>query len=885
MRTEIPVAVRRIDYAPSAWRIPAVSMHVELSPDATRVTTTLNLERRVPDGVASDDPVSGRRAPLVLDGTDFVLESIHLDERALGDGDYRRTDTTLTLAELPDACTLVVVTVLDPSANTALEGLYRSNGVYCTQCEAEGFRRITYALDRPDVLSVFDVAIEAPRVDCPVLLSNGNLVAEEDLGDGRRLARWHDPHPKPVYLFALVAGDLASIEDRFVTRSGRTVTLHVYTEAHNVDKCDFAMASLKAAMRWDEEAYGFEYDLERFSIVAVDDFNMGAMENKGLNVFNTKYVLADAESATDADFMGIESVVAHEYFHNWTGNRITCRDWFQLSLKEGLTVFRDQSFTADRRSATVKRIEDVRLLRARQFPEDAGPMAHPIRPDSYIEINNFYTVTVYEKGAEVIRMLYTLLGDAGWQAGMALYVERHDGEAATCDDFVDAMETASGADLARFRRWYSTAGTPVLSVSGTHDAGTARYTLTVRQRVPDTPGQADKAPLHLPLRMGLLDPDGAPVPITLGRPDARGGTLLDVREREERFVFENVVHPPIPSLLRGFSAPVRLEQALAEDELAVLAARDVDPFNRWEAGQRLATLAIARVEAGGEVGETVIATVGAVLADESLDPAYRAEMLALPSFDTLAEARERVDVAALDAARRTVLAALAIRWREPLERLAARPSCKSDPSDGRAMGERALENAALALLGALAPAVVEPMAERRYRSAANMTDRIAALRLLCHGDGPARARALADFHATWRENRLVIDKWFAVQAAADRDSVVENVQALAAHPDFSLTNPNRARSLLSSLAYANPVHFHRADGAGHRLLAERVRQLDRSNPQLAASLVAPLGRWARFAEPQSGSMRDALVRLRDAGPLSPDVFEIVSRSLDVGPAS
>ena len=950
MRTSTPVAVRRLDYLPPSWRIPRTRLHFELDPRATRVTCTLALERVA--GAAG--------APLVLDGTDaggasgkdatdvageeapgdveaggpdaataeagarpLALESLHLDGRALEPHEYVRDGRRLVVENVPDRCELVIVTVLDPDANTALEGLYRSSGNYCTQCEAEGFRKITYYLDRPDVLSVFDVSVEAAREDCPVLLSNGNLVAEEDLGGGRHLARWHDPHPKPCYLFALVAGDLASIEDRFVTRSGREVALHVFTEAHNVGRCDFAMASLKAAMVWDEEVYGFEYDLERFTIVAVDDFNMGAMENKGLNVFNTKFVLADTESATDADFLGIESVVAHEYFHNWTGNRITCRDWFQLSLKEGLTVFRDQCFSSDRHSATVKRIEDVRVLRARQFPEDAGPMAHPIRPDSYIEINNFYTLTVYEKGAEVIRMLHTLLGEEGWRRGMALYVERHDGTAATCDDFLDAMETASGVDLGRFRRWYSTAGTPELDVEEHHDAAAARYTLNVRQRLPDTPGQRDKAPLHVPLRMGLLDADGAPLPIASGwpgRPDGAGSVVLDVLEREERFVFEGVPHPPVASLLRGFSAPVRLNQPLDDATLAFLMAHDVDPFNRWEAGQRLAARVIERIEAkassvardgdptapGGRSGagdatgaerdgaslgdgldgtvsnavETLVEAIGVCLADEALDPAFRAEVLLMPSLDTLAESREKVDVHALERARRAVRRALAARWREPLERLAAAPSRPLDPTDTRAAGERRLGNTALALLGALEPDVHEPLAERRFRAAANMTDRVAALQILCHGHGEARTRALADFHAEWTGNRLVIDKWFAVQAMSHRPEVVDDVTSLRAHPDFSLTNPNRVRALIASFAFSNPVGFHTPDGSGHRLLADHVIRLDRSNPQIAARLVTPLTRWARFVEPQASSMRSELERVRDAGTLSPDVYELVAKSLD-----
>ena len=873
MRTETPVVVRRVDYVPSAWRIPTTRLHVSLAPGATRVTSTLVLERA--EGAASD-------APLVLDGTGFTLESVALDGRALGRDEYLRDETTLALRDLPARCELTVVTVLDPDANTALEGLYRSGGVYCTQCEAEGFRKITCFLDRPDVLSVFDVAVEGPRDTCPVLLSNGNLVAEEDLGDGRHVAHWHDPHPKPCYLFALVAGRLEGIEDRFVTASGREVALHVFTEAHNIERCDFAMASLKAAMRWDEEVYGFEYDLERFTIVAVDDFNMGAMENKGLNVFNTRFVLADAESATDDDFLGIESVVAHEYFHNWTGNRITCRDWFQLSLKEGLTVFRDQCFSQDFHSATVKRIEAVRLLRARQFPEDAGPMAHPIRPDSYIEINNFYTLTVYEKGAEVIRMLHTLLGEAGWRAGMALYVERHDGKAATCEDFVAAMETASGVDLRQFRRWYSTAGTPVLDVEEHHDPDAARYTLTVRQSVPDAPGQSDKDPLHLPLRLGLLAPDGATVAISIGRPDGAGGVLLDVREREERFVFEGVPEAPVASLLRGFSAPVRLRHELDDETLAFLMARDTDPFNRWEAGQRLATRVIRRVEDGEAVEVAaggLVDAVGACLADATLDPAFRAETLSLPSFDTLAEERGRTDVVALDAARRQVLIAVATRWREPLEALAKTPSRAAEPGDGASMAERRLENAALASLAALGPEAVEAIARRRFETAANMSDAVAALQVLCHGTGRSREEALGAFHERWRDNRLVIDKWFAVQAMARRPDVAADVRALLGHPDFSLVNPNRVRALIASFAFSNPLGFHAADGAGHALLAEHVIRLDRSNPQVAARLASPLGRWARFAEPVASSMRAGLVRIRDSGTLSPDVFEIVERGL------
>lgn len=878
MRTETPVTINRRDYRESAWQLPHTRLHFSLEPTGTRVTSTLTLERV-------------RDEPLVLDGVDasggpLPLVSIALDGRALGPGEYTHDDKSLCIPDLPVRAELAIVTHIDPDANTALEGLYRSSGTYCTQCEAEGFRKITFYLDRPDVLSLFDVSIEASRESCPVLLSNGNLLSEEDLGDGRHVAHWHDPHPKPCYLFALVAGSLECIEDRFTTRSGRLVELRVHTEAHNIAKCDFAMASLKAAMRWDEEVYGFEYDLERFSIVAVDDFNMGAMENKGLNVFNSKYVLATPDIATDDDFMGIEAVVAHEYFHNWTGNRITCRDWFQLSLKEGLTVFRDQCFTSERHSATVKRIEDVRLLRARQFPEDAGPMAHPIRPDSYIEINNFYTLTVYEKGAEVIRMLQTLLGDDAWRRGIALYVERHDGTAATCDDFVDAMEAAAGIDLSRFRRWYSTAGTPELFIDEHHDAARRCLTLSVRQQVPELQGQTGLPPLHLPLQVGLLDASGTELPVTIGRPLDEGGTVLDVCEETQQFVFENVERPPVVSLLRGFSAPVRLHQELDDATLAFLMAHDTDRFNRWEAGQRLATRVIERIEAGGEIDDTLPEACRACLHDAGLEPAFQAEVLQLPSLDTLAEQRERIDIHALHSARERLSRRLAAHCRAELFALAGAPSVPMDPSRPASFGERRLANTALSLLtslgdGAADDGAVESLVVARFEQAANMTDRMAALQLLCHGTGEAREAALAHFHQTWKAHRLVIDKWYAVQAMSRRAAVIDDVTRLGDAAEFEWHNPNRVRALIASFGFSNPVGLHAIDGRGHRLLADKVLLLDGINPQIAARLVAPLGRWSRFCEPQASSMRSELERIRDSGTLSPDVFELVDRSLGI----
>ena len=823
----------------------------------------------------------------------------------------------------PARFALETVGVVNPDANTALEGLYRSSGTFCTQCEAEGFRKITWYPDRPDVLATFDVEIEADAALAPVLLSNGNLVSDETLPGGRRRARWHDPHPKPSYLFALVAGNLVEVADAFRTMSGRDVGLSIFVEAHNADRCAFAMGALKRSMAWDERVYGLEYDLERFMIVAVDDFNMGAMENKGLNVFNSKFVLADVETATDTDFLWVEAVIAHEYFHNWTGNRVTCRDWFQLSLKEGLTVFRDQSFTADLHSPTVKRIDDVRRLRAHQFPEDAGPLAHPVRPESYIEINNFYTTTVYEKGAEVVRMIRALIGRDAFRRGIDLYFERHDGTAATCEDFVLAMEAASGHDLGQFRLWYSLAGTPELTCTERWEAGSGagggRWTLDVRQRCPDTPGQGDKPPMHVPFAFGLLGPDGADVRLAPagGVPDgASDGTAsgsdeatfvvadgagagapatvpFELREREHRIVVDGLGARPVASLLRGFCAPVRLLRDVDVDALAFLAAHDADGFNRWEAGQRLAFLAIdaaldgagsgagSGAGAGDAAADALVDAVGALLADAGGDPALRAEALAPPSIMAIAEERSRIDVAAVDAARRALLARVASAHADALGALArAAPSDPDAGFGGRATGERALGNAALALLSALDEPAWVPLAAARHDGARNMTDRLAALSLLCHAeDGAACAPRLEDFRTRFAGDALVLDKWFAMQAASRREDTLERVVELSEHPDFDPSNPNRLRALIATFA-ANPTRFHAPGGGGYRLLSDRVVALDRTNPQVAARLAGAFGRWRRFVEPQSGLMRAELERIRDAGPRSPDVHEIVLRSLE-----
>jgi aminopeptidase N len=870
MSTRQPVAILRTEYQPPNWLISHTRLHIELDPVDTRVTSRLTLVRQLP-------------GPLILEGVDLTLESIAVEGEPLAKSGYALQENQLVVEGLADACELTIVTRINPDANTALEGLYRTSGNFCTQCEAQGFRKITWYLDRPDVLSIFDVTIDADAADYPVLLCNGNIVGSESLGGGRHRAHWHDPFPKPCYLFALVAGDLAHIEDSFTTRSGRTIQLFIYVQVHNIDKCRYAMQALQRSMRWDEDVYGLEYDLDRFMIVAVDDFNMGAMENKGLNIFNSKFVLADSRIATDSDFLGVESVVAHEYFHNWTGNRVTCRDWFQLSLKEGLTVFRDQEFSSDMHTRDVKRIEDVRLLRAMQFPEDSGPMAHAVRPDSYIEINNFYTLTVYEKGAEIVRMIHTLLGPAAFRQGVDLYFERHDGQAVTCDDFVLAMQTASGVDLEQFRQWYSQAGTPTLRVTDNYDEAARRYTLNVRQDCPDTPGQVDKPPLHIPFRMGLLGANGKSLPLSLGRVDG-SGTVLDVTRREQQFHFDNVRSRPLPSLLRGFSAPVRLIYDYSDETLAFLMAHDVDAFNRWEAGQRLAQRVIENsvLHPGAPVSEGFIAAFGAVLEDESLNPALKAEALALPSISTLADAQAVIDITAIDAARMHVQKQLAERYQHSLSEIVrqGREAAAAMP-DAAAMAQRSLSNTALSVLTALNSNQWLSLATAQFHDATNMTDRVAALGALCHVTDDIRDACLAEFYTAWQAERLVIDKWFSLQAMSRRECALEDVLALTRHAAVDIANPNRLRSLIGAFAMNNPLRFHAPDGSGYDLLVNYVIELDRRNPQIAARLVSPLVRWRRYKDPNGQLMQQALRRIADAGELSPDVFEIVSRSLAV----
>lgn len=874
-----PQTVYLKDYRPPAFRIETVDLRFDLGEELTRVTATLDIRRK------EDRPGD---ALMLHGGQDLALISLSIDGETVPEAHFSRDGETLTVDQVPDSFRLEAVTELKPQENTALEGLYKSGGMFCTQCEAEGFRKITFFLDRPDVMAVYTVRIEADKARYPVLLSNGNRVESGGLGGDRHYAVWHDPFPKPSYLFALVAGDLGRLSDDFTTRSGRAVTLNIFAAEADLPKCRHAMDSLKRAMAWDEERYGLEYDLDVFNIVAVSDFNMGAMENKSLNVFNTKYVLADPETATDQDYDGIEAVIAHEYFHNWTGNRITCRDWFQLSLKEGLTVFRDQQYSADQSSEAVKRIEEVRGLRAVQFPEDAGPMAHPVRPDNYIEINNFYTPTVYNKGAEVIRMMHTLLGERGFRAGMDLYFERHDGEAVTCDDFAAAMADANGADFAQFKLWYSQAGTPRLTLRGHFDADAKQYRLTVRQDLPDTPGQTGKAPMHIPLMMGLIGPNGEEMEAALEGGDARGerrggGWLLHVTAPEQAFVFEGVGSKPVPSLLRGFSAPVNLDSGLSREDRLFLLAHDKDSFVRWEAGQALmleTILGLIDRHRGGEamtLDEDLVEAVAALLADDDADPALIAEAVMLPGDGYIGQQLGSIDPEAIFQARQFVRRSLGERlterWRAAYDanRTGAYSVAPGDKS------RRSLKNASLAYLCAGGAGL--DLAREQYRSADNMTDRMAALRQMADSDAPERAEVLADFYRRFKDDALVIDKWFTAQALSIRAGTLDDVIALTDHPAFSYKNPNRLRSLIGAFASANQVRFHDPSGRGYRFLVDTVLKVDPINPQAAARMLAPLARWKRFEDGRAALMKAELERLARTEPLSRDVYEIASKSL------
>jgi aminopeptidase N len=850
---QLPNAVNLSDYTPPDWLIPEVGLDFRLGAEATLVHSRLVVKRN-----GSHD------RPLRLDGYNLSTLSISIDGVPVN---TMPSGETLSLQISGDAAVVEIAVEIAPARNTRLMGLYASQGRLVTQCEAEGFRAITWFPDRPDVLSTYSVRLEGDGALYPVLLSNGDRGAVETLEDGHHAVTWTDPWPKPCYLFALVAGDLAALTDSFTTLSGRQVELAIWTAEADVPRCAHAMAALKASMAWDERVYGREYDLDQFNIVAVSDFNAGAMENKGLNIFNSKYILADSETATDADFDGVAGVVAHEYFHNWTGNRVTCRDWFQLSLKEGLTVFRDQQFSADQGSAAVRRIEDVRGLRAVQFPEDAGPLAHAIRPDHYIEIANFYTATIYNKGAEVIRMLHTLLGADGFRKGADLYFERHDGQAVTCEDWVAAMEAATGRDLGQFRRWYEQAGTPKVVVTSTQGDGTVEVKLT--QSLAPTPGQPIKHPVHMPFRLALIGQNSGRV---IG-----AETVVEIRDPVTTLVFENVGEPALLSLNRGFSAPVNVEAKASRPELAFLAGCDDDPFARWEAMQRLALDVLATDDDPAEL----VAAVGATLADGAagrLDAAFVGEAVLLPAESFIGDQAKTVDVEAIhrrrEVARMAIAVGLEAQWWEAYHKHSGSGTALTPA----AKGARRLASVALGYLVAAGSAEAIIAAKAQYDGAVTMTDRMGALSALINTDTPERGACLVDFHTRFEGNHDVIDKWFTVQALAQRPDTLAQVEVLLRHKDFTITNPNRLRSLVGAFA-ANQRQFHVADGTGYRLLADQLLAVDRVNPQSAARLAVPLGRWRRFDAARGRLMQAQLERIVAAPGVSKDVLEMASRAL------
>jgi len=866
-------AIHLKDYTPYPFTVSTAQLWVELDPAQTKVKAR-TMFRRKP---AAED----LHAALELNGEHLELVSVTLDDRKLEADEYSFADGLLRIAQVPERqFTLEVETLIAPAGNTALEGLYLSSGNYCTQCEAEGFRRITCWPDRPDVLTVFTVILIGSQESCPVLLANGNLVKQGKLDNGRHFATWHDPFPKPSYLFAMVAGKLVLIQDRFITMSGRVVALHIYVEERNRDKCGHAMQSLKKAMRWDEEIFGREYDLDIYMIVAVDDFNMGAMENKGLNVFNSKYVLAQPETATDSDYAGIEGVIAHEYFHNWTGNRVTCRDWFQLSLKEGLTVFRDQEFSADMGSRAVQRIQDANVIRNFQFREDSGPTAHPVRPESYVEINNFYTVTVYDKGAEVIRMLHTLLGAAGFRKGMDLYFERHDGQAVTCEDFVQAMQDANSFDLSQFRRWYNQAGTPTLTLAQSYNAAAQEYLLTVSQACPATPGQPDKLPFFMPIKVALLDRSGK---------DIRDEVLI-LDQESKQFRFTEIAAKPVLSFNRSFSAPVKVQSDVSHEELAFLMAHDSDLFNRWDAGQQLGLRCLLQGIADWQQGRTAVLpelfhqAFADLLNDRQSDPALLALALVLPAESWISQQLAVIDPEAVFVVRQSFRSQLRQRHYalllETYQRLSTAEPYRWTAEE---TARRSLRNCCLAYLLAAAPGETSEQASlelgiQQYRQADNMTDAAAALSAVVNADRAAGDELLAAFYAQWQHDPLVVDKWLVLQASCILPGTLARVQELLAHPAFSLKNPNKVRSLIGTFC-ANQHQFHAADGSGYAFLAARVMELDPMNPQTAARLLAPLTQWRRYDATRQQLMKQTLEEIAALPGLSPDAGEVVGKSL------
>ncbi len=886
------------DYLPPAFTIETTALHFSLFEDYAIVKSEL---------VMSINPAVGKehRVTMVLDGQDMELLSFELNGEALSEDDYIVEQESLTVNNVekfidldrPESFLLRCVTKIEPQKNTALEGLYKSKKMFCTQCEAEGFRRITYYLDRPDVMSVFTTTVEADKAKYPLLLSNGNNIASgisaED--SSRHWVTWQDPFRKPCYLFALVAGDLTCIDDSFTTMSGRKVALKIFVEDKDVDKCDHAMISLKNAMAWDEKVFGREYDLDIFMIVAVDDFNMGAMENKGLNIFNTSCVLANPKTQSDLAFQRVEAVVAHEYFHNWSGNRVTCRDWFQLSLKEGFTVFRDSEFSADMGSRTVKRVEDVSILRTIQFAEDSGPMAHSVRPESYMEIANFYTVTIYEKGAEVVRMIELLLGKEGFRKGSDLYFQRHDGQAVTTEDFVKAMEDASGVDLTQFRRWYSQAGTPIVEISSSFDGQAREYSLTVKQRCPDTPKQTNKLPFHIPLRLGLLDKSGDQVELKLKGYTGSGkfDLVLDVKEQEQTFTFVDITEQPTPSLLRGFSAPVRLRYQYSDEELFFLMAHDADGFNRWNASQVLATQIIEQGAKDYRAGQALAmpevmknaygSILQSAISDPALDQATIAQLLSLPILGTLIEQAAQADVEALYATREHLLNTIANDFKSQFETILKsidEPEVYS--ADAKSIAKRSLKNLCLGYLARTGEEQWLKYCYEVFKLGDNMTNQSAALRILVNSNTEMgrslSATALNEFYQQWQDEPLVVDQWFSIQAVAQTDDALERVRSLMTHEAFTLRNPNKVRALIGAFCSQNHLGFHHESGSGYEFLVEQVLVLDKMNPQIASRLLTPLTRWKKYDPSRQALMQAQLMRLKAEQGLSKDVFEVVEKS-------
>ena len=867
------------DYRVPDYLIDTVHLHFELAASDTHVRSIMSM-RKNPKGLGGD---------CVLDGEHLELLSVKVDGQQLQGNEYQRTDKSLILSALPDKFELEIETRIEPDKNTALEGLYHSGSLLCTQCEAEGFRRITYYLDRPDVMAVFTVSIVANKQQWPIMLANGNMEDQGQFDDGRHWTRWHDPHPKPSYLFALVAGDLYRQQDHFTTMSGREVSLQIYVDHENSHKCDHALTSLKQSMQWDEETYGREYDLDVFMIVAVNDFNMGAMENKGLNIFNSSCVLASPETATDADYHRIQGIVGHEYFHNWSGNRVTCRDWFQLSLKEGFTVLRDQQFSGAMNSEAVQRIDDVNQLRTMQFAEDAGPMAHPVRPASFIEISNFYTVTIYEKGAEVVGMIKTIVGDEGFRAGTDLYFDRHDGQAVTTDDFVKAIEDANDVDLSQFKRWYSQAGTPELKLRGHYDVISNTYSLHVEQSCPQTPDELEKEAFHIPLAVGLLDQQGLPLLLQLeGEERAYKDftRVLTLNESSQTFTFINIESEPVPSLLRGFSAPVKLDIPRSNTELEFLMANDSDSFNRWDAGQTLlintllALVNNVQLQQPLNIHKGLIEQFSAILTNIKMDPALIAKMLTLPSENYLAAQMSVADVDAIHTARQFLKNSLAHRLKQEFSDVYQQQNSTGKYQfNSDDMAKRSLKNLCLSYLVATDDPLQTQRCLKQMKQSDNMTDTISGLVALANQAGPEGEHALRAFYEQWKHDRLVVDKWLTVQAQSSLPDTLIRIKGLMKHPAFNIKNPNNVRALIGQFCRNNPINFHAKDGSGYQFLVEQIIILNKLNPQVASRMLGALNSWRQYDASRQVLMKKALSDIANQKDLSPDVYEIVTKYL------